>query len=74
MYLPPSPGEARIADLAAVLLPEAEGLDEYFVARLRKLAASAPYPVAAPRSAGRRPLVLGCRATFFVFAFKRRLL
>jgi hypothetical protein len=39
MYLPLNPADARIADLAAVLLPETDGLDEYFVARLRRLAA-----------------------------------
>jgi hypothetical protein len=38
MYLPPNPADARVAALAAVLLPEADGLDEYFVARLQNLA------------------------------------
>jgi hypothetical protein len=40
MYLPPNSADARVADLAAALLLEADGLDAYFVALLQKLAAS----------------------------------
>jgi hypothetical protein len=40
MYLPPDPADARVADLATALLPETDGLDEYFVARLQKLGGS----------------------------------
>jgi len=39
-YLPPNSADARVADLAAALLLEADGLDEYFVVLLQKLAAS----------------------------------
>jgi hypothetical protein len=40
MYLAPNPADARVASLAAALLPETDGVDEYFVARLQKLAGS----------------------------------
>jgi hypothetical protein len=40
MYLPVNPADARVARLAIALLPETNGVDEYFVERLHKLAGS----------------------------------